>query len=382
MSKKMFLFVVILVALLAAIYSIIVNRPTPEKLADVAVPAPRVMVIEVSEKNTRAEVKTQGIVQPKSSVDIVSRVSGKIESVSAKFDEGGFFVSGEEILRIEDNDYRIAVIRAKAQLANAQQALAKEKGLARQAAREWRDLGDADANALFRREPQLAAAQAGVLAAKADIEKAELDLGRTIIRAPYDVVIAKQQSELGQFVSPGQKLATLYGTAKAQVRLALTDRQLRLLELPRMTAASTTKPVALVGQYAGQEHTWSGIFKRVEAELDRASQTTFVIVEVNDPYAISSDQPRLPLGLFVQATIEGRADHQSVTLPRVALMPGNIVYLVDSEDHLQEITVEVLLATPDIVIVKGAVSPGDKVVVQQVPYAFDGMSVAPITEAR
>ncbi|MDA7852444.1 hypothetical protein N9A71_02740, partial [Porticoccaceae bacterium] len=64
---------------------------------------------------------------------------------------------------------------------------------------EWRDLGDSTANALFLRQPQLAAAEAALESARADLAKANLDLNRTSITTPFQGRIRQTFVDLGQY---------------------------------------------------------------------------------------------------------------------------------------------------------------------------------------
>ena len=77
--------------------------------------------------NVQLEVRTQGEVRPQIEIDLVPEVGGKIVFVSPNFIEGGIFKKGETLLRIEDADFQVAVIRAEAGMAQAEQVLAQEQ---------------------------------------------------------------------------------------------------------------------------------------------------------------------------------------------------------------------------------------------------------------
>src|SRR5690606_21005202 len=158
-------------------------------------------------------------------------VSGQIVSVEPAFADGGFFSRSEALIQIDDRDYQVALLNSKARLAEAERLLAEEEGRSLQAKREWRDLGNQTANDLFLRKPQLAAARAQVASARADVEMAELNLERTRIRVPFDGRVKEIFADLGQFVSVGTRLATVYDSTVVEVRVPLTEKQAVLLDL-------------------------------------------------------------------------------------------------------------------------------------------------------
>ena len=84
-----------------------------------------VMADYAVQDDVRLTVKTQGEARPRTEIDLVPEVGGKIVYVSPNFIEGGIIKKGETLLRIEDSDYKIAVIRAQASVAQAEQVLVR-----------------------------------------------------------------------------------------------------------------------------------------------------------------------------------------------------------------------------------------------------------------
>jgi len=144
-------------------FLIFTSKPKPEPRNLPVAQPPLVSALTVAPSQHQLPVMTQGTVAPRREIDVVAQVSGKVISVAEQFADGGFFEQGQTLVQIEDNDYRFALSRAKAKVAEAVQLLATEKGRARQAKREWRELGNREANDLFLRKPQLAAVQASLM---------------------------------------------------------------------------------------------------------------------------------------------------------------------------------------------------------------------------
>ena len=131
-------------------------------------------------------VDTQGEARPRTEIDLVPEVGGKIISVSSKFIEGGIFKKGDVLFQIDTSDYDVAVIRAEASVARAQQVLVREQAEAEIARRDWEELGrEGEPSDLTLRKPQLAEARASLQSAEADLKNAKIQLSRTSVRAPF-----------------------------------------------------------------------------------------------------------------------------------------------------------------------------------------------------
>jgi RND family efflux transporter MFP subunit len=371
----------VLVTGLGVAYVVLVARPAPEPRAAPAIRAPLVDVVAAEPADIALSVSSQGTVAPRLEVNIVSRVAGVVESESPSFAEGGFFDANAELLKVEDADYRFALVRAEARVADAQQLVAQEKGRTRQAAREWRDLGNDEANDLFLRKPQLAGSQAALLAAKADLGEARLQLERTSFSVPFNGRVSEKHVGLGQFLSPGSVIARVYATDVVEIRLPLTDRQLALLDLPLSYADHSEQklsptPVTLKARFADREWEWLGHIVRTDATIDVDSRVLYAVVEVLEPFAQQEDpeHPPLSIGLFVNAEISGRTLPGVSTLPRIAVRNDDTVLVVDAEQKIWPRSVRVLKSSLRQAWVQG-LEAGDRVVVTHLPVAVAGMSV-------
>ncbi len=361
---------------LALCFLVLVGKPAtqPTQLPEPRRPLVDIIVAEPSEHSIA--VRTQGTVEPVRRVVLVAQVSGKVETVNDRFLDGRFFKEGDILLELEKADYQFAIARAEAQEAAAAQRLAEERGRNLQAQREWRDLGTSEANDLFLRKPQLRAAEASLLAAKADVAAAKLALDRTTVRAPFDGRLEKKSADLGQFVAPGTVLAHIYATDRVEIHLPISDSQLALLELPLFETTVEAYPeVVLSARFGGERWQWQGQIARVEASIDRDSRVTFAIAEVSDPFASSgSRRPPLTPGLFVEASISGKPIQQAVELPATALRGDNTVLWVNENSRLERLSVELLRREQDRVWVRG-VAAGVQIVAEQSSLLASGSAI-------
>ena len=367
---------------LIAVVLVVALRPTPEPLPAAPSLPPEVAVIAASPRPQALSVTTQGTVAPRREIDLVAQVAGRIHSAAQNFVDGGFFAAGETLVSIDDRDYQFALVRAAARVKEAQQALATERGRARQAQREWRDLGNAEANALFLRKPQLAAAEAALASAQAERDQARLDLQRTAISVPFAGRVRETGVDLGQYVSPGTRIATVYDTKVAQIRLPLTDRQAALVDLPLGFRGDDHSPgpaVVISGVIAGKQYHWSGRIVRTDASVDTRSRMYYAVAEVVDPFVADPGSAQVPLvvGLFVEARISGRQLPDIVTLPTRALFKRNRIYTLDAGDRVQLKTVDVLHRGRQQVWVRGELAAGERVVIGQQSYLQPGLLVSP-----
>jgi len=344
MPKNIILPAGIVLAGLLVIAALVVSKPTPEAGPVEAEPEyVSVAVTPAKLQNLRLAVTAQGTVAPKREIDLITQVSGQIIQVEPAFVDGGFFDGSQVLIQIDDRDYQVALLNAQAGYAEAAKLLAEEEGRSRQAKKEWRDLGNKNANDLFLRKPQLVAAQANLASAKGGVDKAKLDLERTKIVAPFEGRVKQTHADLGQFVSAGTRVATVYDSTVVEVRLPLTEKQVALIDLPLTSSAKKSHGKALAsvkirGSIAGEAHEWQGVLARSDAFVDANSRMYNAVVEVNNPF---SHAPLLP-GLFVQAEIVGKQLDGVMVLPREALYQRDKIVTLDETNKVSMQTVNVL----------------------------------------
>ncbi|MEH6607543.1 MAG: efflux RND transporter periplasmic adaptor subunit [Pseudomonadales bacterium] len=381
LAKEKWFPLIVLVLGTLLVVALLYGKPKPEpRPAPDAMP-PLVDVIALMPAARVIPLHTQGTVQPRREIDLVTQVAGQVQVVATDFAAGGFFAGDETLVQIDRADYEIELISAKAKVADARQILAMEEGRARQAKREWRELGDKEANALFLRRPQVASAQAKLLAAEGDERRAQLNLSRTKISAPYAGRIRETYVDVGQYVTPGTKIARVYATDKVEVRLPLTDRQLGLLHLPinySDTHESTEQvSVILHGVFGGTAWQWPAQIVRTDASIDVQTRLMYAVAEVENPFARdeTSSRPPLNIGQFVQAEIDSVLLPNVALVPRIALQVNNQVWLVDNKDIMSLMSVKVLQVDGTTAAIQADFPGESRLVVSPVTVAVDGIKV-------
>ncbi len=348
---------------------LVATRDRPETREPVA-PAPLVRVMRAASEDLRLRVVTRGTVVPRTESDLVSEVRGRVVWVSPKLFVGGVFEKGDELLRLDDREYRIARDRARAtvRLRESEARLASAEAARR---RELRERGAASVADLDQVENRERVARASLAEARAQREQASLDLERTVVRAPFDGRVRERSVDIGQFVSPGTKLARVFAIDFAEVRLPIQTDELAFLELDWnrlpvvergepgeadasvQTAPTPADPVddgtdeqprvRLIGRLGGREYEWQARLDRAEAAIDERTRMLHVVARVEDPYALDPARAAtdalpapagmgavpLPAGLFVTAEIAGRSVSDVFVLPLMALRDGDRVFVAE-----------------------------------------------------
>jgi RND family efflux transporter MFP subunit len=365
----------------AAIFlGLVTARRVPERQQRIA-PPPLVQVLEVVPEDARLDVSSHGEVAARTQTLLVAQVAGQVIEVAPALVSGGFFEKGEVLAKIDPRDYRVAVSRAEARVAQERVRLAREEGEARIAREDWDSLGGGgEPDPLVVREPQLAEARAALTSAEAEVEKARLDLARTEVVAPYAGRVRSKSVDVGQYLAPGAAIARIYAVDVAEVRLPIPRSDVGFVELPLDFRTDRSAPgpgVVLRAEFGGRWWEWEGRIVRTEAEIDPRTRMVHAVARVEDPYGrlIESDSPPLAVGLFVEAEIEGRVVSDVFVLPRAALRGTGRVIVVDGEDRLRFRDVDVLRLHGERMVIRGGLEEGELVCISPLEVAVDGMQV-------
>ncbi len=209
----------------------------------------------------------------------------------------GGAVSGEEL-----SSARNAFAAAQGQMAVAEADLAQ--------ARASRGSAEGQSNANAALVGGTAPAEnPDVLAAKARLDRAKLDLARTVIRAPVDGVVTQRAVQVGQRVAPGAVLMTVVPLAQAHVDANFKESQLRRVAPGQMVELTSD----LYGSgvvYHGRVTGFSGSTGSAQALIPAQNATgNWIKVVQRLPVRVTLDQKELqahPLrvGLSMTATID------------------------------------------------------------------------------
>ncbi|MEP0202370.1 MAG: efflux RND transporter periplasmic adaptor subunit [Halioglobus sp.] len=364
------------------IYSLLhATKPEPDKSTEE--PRPTSVYTALAEQSDIVlKVETQGEVRARTELDVVAQVGGRILTVSPEFVEGGTITPGVPLLKIEDTDYKLALREAEARVAETEVAVQQALADADVARKQLRN--DKTASDLALKKPQVAEARARREAAMAGLEQAKLDLDRTEVSLPFAGRVVSTRVDTGQFITSGTTLGNVFGTGIVEVRLPLSNSQLASLGLPiGFTAApGAGLPVTLSADVAGAQHSWPARLVRLDASVDPDTRMLFAIAEVADPYGANKSESGMPLavGLFVDATIDGRQLPAAVSIPNSALRAGDKVFLVNGEGRLEMRSVQIAHVGSGRVVVSSGLTAGEEVIVSAIRNAISGMALTSIND--
>ena len=376
---KIILPVAFIVAAVVASFAMIQTRPEAPKEA-VSKPALLVSVATARREPIEFVVRSRGLASPRTQTTLVSEVSGQIAEVSPAFVSGGFFARGDMLIRIDPRNYETVVKRARAEVAKARTGVATENALAGYAFEDWerlRELNTATgpASELTLRKPQLQEALAELESKEAELEKVEEDLQRTVIRAPYDGMVREKLADVGQYVNVGAQLARTFAVDLAEVRLPVTQKDLRFLDLGKLDAGGEL-PVVLSASIGDQQFDWEARVVRSEGVFDAGSRVLYVVAQMNDPYDLAdSGREPLRMGTFVTAAITGLPGGELVAVPRHALSRGTTLWVVDANSTIQPRTVGVVRTDEDLAYLDRGVADGEIYVTTPIDHPLPGMRV-------
>lgn len=381
LTLKIILPILLLVIGILVTLLLVKTRSVPEPV-ERSFSGPLVEVMPVSRVDLPVVVSATGTVRARQAVELTPQVSGRVVSISPRMVEGGFFRAGEELFSLERIDYQLAVERARANLAQAELELERTRSLAEIARLEWQRLPQPPGNQptpLTLYQPQLKNAEAQLAAARAAIGQAELDLERTVLRAPFNCYIRSEQVDLGQYLRAGTPVATVAGTDAVEIVVPLPLEELSWLRIPRGERSIRGSQARVVISLQTRQREWLGEIVRAHGEVDPQTRMASVVVAVKDPYGqqqTAGPGADLTPGMFVEVWLQGRVLEDVIALPREALRDHETVWVAEG-DRLSIRQVEIARRERTQVLVSSGLEPGDQVVLTGLSAAAEGMQLRP-----
>jgi RND family efflux transporter MFP subunit len=348
------------------------RRPPPKM-------TPLVQVTSVQPGTHKVVVQAMGTVIPAREIILESRVSGEIVALHPEFTVGGFLDKGSEVLRIDPEDYELAVTLARAKIKDSESILKVVEEEAAAAEDEWRLLNKENPKgqkipALVAKKPQLEAAKSKLAADRADLKKAKLNLARTRIRAPFNAIVRAKHVDVGSQVSGQEKLAELIGTDIYWIQASIPVDRLRWILIPNDLADFGSK--VRISHRNG--HELAGTVIKLLGDLETEGRMARILVEVKDPLGLKSKEKyQLPLliGEYLRIEIEGRELHNVYRIPRSALRDDSYIWIATADSKLEIRSVKTLWRDAQTVLLAEGLEPGSHLIVSDLAAPVNGMPV-------
>jgi len=368
------------------------NQPRAPKVTGQFV-APLVTTMPFKAIDHPTTIFAMGNVIPSQSVNLTSRISGMVVEVGDNFIEGGVLKKGEKIVQLDPTDFRLLIQQKESDVAQAEFNLKLEKGQQAVARREFQLLGGGQLSEqeeeLVLRKPHLKAAANKVLAAKAILQQAQLDLKRTLTVSPFDAIILERNANIGSWISTfstGTPLVKLVGINSFWIDVSLPMDQLKWLSIPGISdkPASTVK-VSYQSAW-GKGVYREAIVKRLKAEVEPSGRMAKLIIEVKDPLSqqlINKNAPPLILGTFVRVAITGKVLHDVIALPASVLHDSRYLWLVDEKHELIVKEVQPVWSEQDMIyLAKEQLPENAQVISSNLSTPVIGMQVKPVNAVQ
>jgi len=338
-----------------------------------------VETISLKPEACKVEIRATGTVIPARQVAIKPQVAGRVIKVSDKLIPGSSFVQGETLLQIEKVDYELGLASRKADLVQSLFDHKLELGHQDVARSEWEMLEDQDKASeldreLILRKPHLAAAEARMRSAEVAVERAQLDLGRTTVTAPFNLIVRDKSVDLGDQASAQTAVATVVGTDEYWVEISVPIGQLGWLRLPAAGEPGSQAQVA-VRLATGEEQLWEGELIRRRPDLEPNGRMARLIVRVPDPLGQREGTPLL-IGSFVHVLLQGPMLEGVFAIPRTAVHDGNTIRVRTPDGRLGIREIAVAFSSDENVLVREGLADGDELIVSDLPNAVPGMKIA------
>ncbi len=325
---------------------------TPEGATPAGKPPVAVEVARVRAADLEESIAVVGVLSPKVAADVRSEITAVVEEVLVS--EWVPVRKGQVLARLSPRDAEATLEAAKAALAQAEAAAARaERELAR--AQRLKASGLLTQQGLDEAHSAQEAARAARDAAQAQVRLAEANLAKTVIRAPFDGVVAFRGVNVGDRVENMGGGAPMFRIVDTRVlQLAVT--------VPSSLSARVQvgQPLAF-GVDALPGKVFTGVVMYINPTVDEASRAVKVTADV------PNREGELRGGMFAEGRIVTGVRRGVLQLPRAALLSWDVEnqrgeVLVVVGNTAERRTVQLGAAAGDWVEVRAGVAAGEQVI--------------------
>jgi membrane fusion protein (multidrug efflux system) len=288
-------------------------------------------------------VRATGRIEAVQAVELKSDEQGRITALL--FQEGQYVARGAPLVRIDDSMLRAQAERADADRDLAQQQLARVRKLREQNAAPPADLERAEAAAR---------------SASAALSLLQLQIARSVVRAPFAGVVGQRFVSVGDYVTTQSPLLTLQ----------TVDPQRAVIEVPERHAASLRQGQTVEFTVAAEpQRKFAARVDFIDPVVDNTNRTITV-----KGLAPNRDRLLKP-GMFIEARLATAVREKAIVIPEDAIQPlrtANIAWVVDNGKASRRV-VQLGVRSAGFVEVLSGVKAGELVVVGGLERMGEGM---------
>ena len=372
-KKKRTAIAVIGIGLVIGVYLIVTHRsePKPE--------LPTVVIAPATQKDVEIYGEYVGRVRAQQFVEVRARVEGYLEQML--FAEGTYVNKNQVLFVINQDQYRAKADKARAQLkkdeAQAQKAkrdLERIRPLYQQNAASQLDLDNAIA--------AYETAEASVGMSRADLDQAELELGRTIVRSPIAGHISERHVDLGTLVGPGAKslLASVVKSDTVLVDFSMTaldylKSKERNVLLGQKDSTRSWQPNVTITLADNTVYPHKGLVDFAEPQVDPRTGTFSVRAEMPNPNRVL-----LP-GQFTKVKLLLDVREHSTVVPMKSVIiekGGAYIFVMRRDSTVERRFIELGPEFQNQVVVERGLVANENIVTEGFHKLTPGMKVKPV----
>lgn len=342
-------------------------RKPPEKQEEKTVP---VEIETVSTGSIEETMELTGWIKANQTVDISSKVPGRVESLSVISNEGvvinleeGVEAKRDQQLASIDHDVYLAeVAAAKANVQAAEVELADAEREKKRMVALYEG-GSATEQNKDKAETAAEMAAARLRSAKANLTLAEINLRESAIISPIDGVVTAKYIDAGNLIKAGDRIVTVADIKTVKIVVAAAERYSEQIRVG--------KPVRIKVD-AFPEKVFTAKVYSIYPALDE--QTNAVQVEMR----LENDQLLLKPGMFARVTLITKQKDNTVIVPRDVVLGGKIdpyyVYVVNN-NIAHKTFIQIGITQADKYEILDGLKSGQKLVVNGMSFLKDGTKV-------
>lgn len=350
----------------------LLSKPADAAVEPAPMPAMPVPVTRVVKKTLPVYLDYAARTEAIRSVALQAKASGYILDQPAE--DGADVKRGDLLYRIDPRDYQAVLDQAKAQVRRDQAVLDYAKAN-RDRGSDLSKTGFLSKDSYEQRASAVAQGEATVVAGKAAIQAAEINLDYTEIRAPFDGRLGRNEAPVGTLVSSGgTRLNSLVQISPIYVTFTPSETELALIQKARRDGPVTAE-ITVPGDH-GQPR--QGALTFLDNQVDHTTGTIVARATI-----ANKDRSLLP-GQYVNIRLLVGERPGTLLVPQVALgssQLGKFVYVVE-EGKVGMRLVDLGPVEGAFIAVTKGVSESDQVISGNLQKIGPGMPVKAIVDPK
>ena len=290
------------------------------------------------------QIEVSGSAIPEEEVQITSEIAGKVARI--EFEEGRQVEKGAVLIRLNDDEWRaqreklIVQKRLSEKIANRLQALYEKEGVSLQ---------------------EYEVAEAEVDRYDAEIKLLDVQLEKTVIRAPFSGVLGLRQVSEGSYVSPGTPIVPLVRVDPIHVQFSIPEKYSGDLKVGGKVTF----------QLASVDGNFPATIVARDPKIDPNTRTVKFEAKASNPGS------RVLPGAFTLVKVQLRQFDRALMVPTEAVVPelGGKKIFVFRNGQAQGVPVETGIRQDRAIQVLEGLQPGDTVITSGILQLRPGMPV-------